>query len=72
MARKFPKTIHTILEKLDLEHTLYLHFILQKHTTLFDESCSLWYDMFSEDYELDEESGMWQWYTDRLRQQQLS
>ena len=46
--------------------------ILQKRTTLFDESCTLWYNMFSEDYELNEESGMWQWYTDRLHQQQMS
>ena len=41
--------------------------LFQTRTSLFWEGCSTYEDMFSDDFELDENGGMWQWYLERLK-----
>ena len=41
--------------------------LFQTRTNLFWEGCSTYEDMYSDDFELDEEGGMWQWYLERLK-----
>lgn len=41
--------------------------LFQTRTNLFWEGCSTYEDMYSDDFELDENGGMWQWYLERLK-----
>lgn len=41
--------------------------LFQTRTNLFGEGGSTYEDMYSDDFELDENGGMWQWYLERLK-----
>lgn len=52
---------YTLLNDMDAKLLLF-----QTRTNLFWEGCSTYENMYSDDFELDENGGMWQWYLGKL------